>query len=221
MDSESAASREKGAWDAREQLAGWYEAWSSDEATPDFVVDEAWRGTVARLGFSGSVAAETVAFWDATLRAVYSGDEGRRKLRVALINLLERDGLLLRLRDIRCPVYWLQVRVPRRRRATGGPAGRRRRAKGRACVGWADADVRAQGSEDAVFTHALAEAHIRLFSNAREARLESVDGGGHYLNATSPNEVAAAVLSMVSKYKDGGGEGGVARTEKRPAAREG
>ncbi|KAF5609009.1 microsomal epoxide hydrolase, partial [Fusarium tjaetaba] len=45
---------------------------------------------------------------DETLKQVYRGDEGRKKLRIAVVNLFERDGLLLRLRDVKCPVYWLQ-----------------------------------------------------------------------------------------------------------------
>lgn len=64
---------------------------------------------VASLGFSGTVSQETLSFWDQTLKDVYSGDEGRRKLRMALLCLMERDGLVSRLRDIKCPVYWLQV----------------------------------------------------------------------------------------------------------------
>lgn len=109
MDYESAASREKGCWDPKSQLLPFLESWSSPVPTPDFVVDEIWRGMVSSLGFSGTVGPETLSFWDATLKAVYSGDEGRRKLRMALLCLLERDGLLLRLRDIKCPVYWLHV----------------------------------------------------------------------------------------------------------------
>jgi hypothetical protein len=107
MDCESAESREKGCWDPKTNLTPFFEKWSVP--TPDFVVDEVWRGMVARLGFSGTIPEETLAFWDKTLIEVYSGEEGRKKLRMALLNLLERDGLLSRLRDIKCPVYWLQV----------------------------------------------------------------------------------------------------------------
>lgn len=109
MDSESAASREKGCWDPQSQLLPFYDSWCSATPTPDFVVDEVWRGMVAQLGFSGTVAPEILSFWDETLKKVYSGDEGRRKLRMALVCLLERDGLLFRLRDVKCPVHWLQV----------------------------------------------------------------------------------------------------------------
>jgi pimeloyl-ACP methyl ester carboxylesterase len=51
-----------------------------------------------------------------------------------------------------------------------------------------------------VFPRALPEEHIKLFTNAPEATLEFVDGGGHYLNATSPKEINAAILKMVTKY---------------------
>ncbi|OBT63966.1 hypothetical protein VE03_05989 [Pseudogymnoascus sp. 23342-1-I1] len=105
MDYESATSREKGCWDPKTNLLPFYQKWSVPD--PDFVVDEVWRGLVTSLGFSGTVSAETTAFWDATLKEVYSGEKGRKKLRMAAINLLERDGLLLRLGDIKCPVYWL------------------------------------------------------------------------------------------------------------------
>lgn len=114
MDYESAASREKGCWDPKTKLMPFYEKWSLP--TADFVVDEVWRGMVANLGFSGTVPPQTLSFWDTTLKDVYSGEQGRKKLRMALINLLERDGLLCRLRDVKCPVYWLQVSLQLRRR---------------------------------------------------------------------------------------------------------
>lgn len=109
MDYESATSREQGCWNPKQDLAPFLEKWSVPDE--NFVVDEVWRGMVAQLGFSGTVSAETLQFWHDTVRDVYSGDEGRKKLRMATINLMERDGLLRRLRDVKCPVYWLQVRI--------------------------------------------------------------------------------------------------------------
>lgn len=109
MDYESSESREKGCWDPKTSLRPFYETWDSATPTPDFVVDEVWRGLVSSVGFGTNPSAETLSFWDETLKQVYSGDEGRKKLRNAVANLLERDGLLLRLRDVKCPVYWLQV----------------------------------------------------------------------------------------------------------------
>ncbi|KAL8400468.1 hypothetical protein RB594_000746 [Gaeumannomyces avenae] len=169
MDYESAASREGGAWDPNAQLAAFYDAWSAAPAsvaapTADFVVDDIWCGMVGSLGFSGTVPPDTLEFWTKTLKAVYCGDEGRRKLKGALANLLSRDGLLLRLRDIKCPVYWLQ------------------------------------GTEDPVFGVKLPAEQIKLFVASPEATLTLVEGGGHYLNATSPKEVDEAVLKMVKKY---------------------
>lgn len=110
MDYESAASREKGCWNPKNDLAPFREKWSTP--IDDFVVDDVWRGMVANLGFSSTVSKETLSFWDDTLKEVYRGDDGRKKLRMALINLLERDGLLSRLQDIKCPVYWLHVSDP-------------------------------------------------------------------------------------------------------------
>lgn len=107
MDYESEASRTKGCWNPKTDLAPFYEKWCAPN--PDFVVDEVWRGMVASLGFSGTVGPETLSFWDQTQKEVYSGEEGRKKLRMALLNLMERDGLLRRLPDVKCPVYWLQV----------------------------------------------------------------------------------------------------------------
>ena len=36
-------------------------------------------------------------------------DDGRRRARMAAINLRERDGLHGRLFDVECPVMWLHV----------------------------------------------------------------------------------------------------------------
>lgn len=109
MDRESADSRSKGCWDPAPILTPFYEKWTSTAVTPDFVVDDVWTGMVAGIGFGGAVKPETVDWWKEELKGIYSGDEGRRKVRMAVICLLERDGLLLRLKDVRCPVYWLQV----------------------------------------------------------------------------------------------------------------
>ncbi|KAG5927995.1 hypothetical protein E4U42_001472 [Claviceps africana] len=164
MDCESAASREKGCWDPQTQLAPFYDKWCSATPTPEFVVDEVWRGMVCQLGFARNVSSETISFWDSVLKAVYCGDKGRRKLRMALACLVERDGILFRLRDIKCPVYWLQ------------------------------------GSEDPVFGTEVPKEHIKLFTASPEATLTVVEGGGHYLNATSPKEVNEALLGMIKKY---------------------
>ncbi|KAK1144607.1 hypothetical protein N8T08_004910 [Aspergillus melleus] len=108
MDSESEDSRSKGCWDPTPILKPFYEKWTSPSAIPEFVIDDAWCGMVGSFGFGAAATTQSSEFWTKTLKEVYKGDEGRRKARMAVLCLLERDGLLLRLRDIQCPVYWLQ-----------------------------------------------------------------------------------------------------------------
>jgi len=50
-------------------------------------------------------------FWRATIKENYRGDDGRRRIRMAAINLRDRDGLHGRLADVRCPVMWLHVSI--------------------------------------------------------------------------------------------------------------
>jgi hypothetical protein len=79
--------------------------------TPEFVVDDVWCSMVGILGFGDGATVEVVRFWTETFKAVYRGDEGRKELKMALVCFLERGGILLRLRDVVCPVYWLRVSV--------------------------------------------------------------------------------------------------------------
>lgn len=109
MDYESAESRALGAWEPASIIAPFVEKWTTKTETPEFVVDDVWCGMVASLGFSGTVSEETTTFWKEAVKSTFVGDEGRKKVRMASINLLSRDGLLLRLQDVKCPVYWLQV----------------------------------------------------------------------------------------------------------------
>ncbi|KAB5545511.1 Alpha/Beta hydrolase protein [Coniochaeta sp. 2T2.1] len=164
MDYESADSRSKGCWDPKTLLTPFFEKWCSATPTPDFLVDDVWCGMVGSIGFGSGTTPEMTAFWTETLKAVYRGDEGRKKLKMALLNLLERDGLLLRVRDIVCPVVWLQ------------------------------------GTEDVPFGNTIPPEQIKLFTSSKEATLDFVEGGGHYLNATNPKEVGDALLKMVTRY---------------------
>ncbi|KAI1660378.1 putative alpha/beta hydrolase [Daldinia decipiens] len=105
MDAETSESREKGCWDPVPFLQPFLEKWGSP--TPNFVVGDDWIQAVIGLGFGSAGTPQALEFWTETLRRVYSGDEGRRKLRMAAICLADRDGLQLRLGDIKCPVNWL------------------------------------------------------------------------------------------------------------------
>ncbi|KAL2851180.1 Alpha/Beta hydrolase protein [Aspergillus pseudoustus] len=164
LDYESADSRSKGCWDPSPNLSPFFNGWSSDAPTPDFVVEEAWCQLVGSVGFGAFATEERVDFWVKTLQEVYRGDEGRRKVRMALNCLLERDGLLMRLGDIKCPVFWLQ------------------------------------GTKDTPFGITVPSEQIRLFTRSIEAKLQMVEEGAHYLNATHPEAVNSALLQMVQKY---------------------
>lgn len=58
-----------------------------------------------------------------------------------------------------------------------------------------------QGTEDVVFGQTVPVEQIKLFTTSKEAKFTLVQGGAHYLNATSPTEVGDALLELVSKYK--------------------
>ncbi|CAM1504281.1 Fc.00g018720.m01.CDS01 [Cosmosporella sp. VM-42] len=108
MDYESSDSRSKGCWDPFPILAPFKQAWTTASATPDFIVDDQWCGAIISIGFAEATTPELVEFWTKTLKDVYKGDEGRRKVRMAALALGSRDGLILRLSDVTCPVHWLQ-----------------------------------------------------------------------------------------------------------------
>ncbi|KAK6082266.1 hypothetical protein SCUP234_03728 [Seiridium cupressi] len=108
MDTESADSRAKGCWDPVPFFKPFLQKWTSAEPTPDFTPDQDWVGACTGLGFGAAGTAENTDFWSRSITEVYKGDKGRRKLKMATICLAERDGLLLRLEYITCPVHWLQ-----------------------------------------------------------------------------------------------------------------
>lgn len=150
--------------------------------TPDFLIDEGLRESVVNIGFSGAITPEAVEFWKTTLNKIYSGDEGRKKLRGAFVNLLERDGLLRRAPDVKCPVYWLQVSRPTK-----------------LSLSQLFILTKIQGNQDPVFGIELPKEHIKAFSGSVEAELSFTDGG-HYLNATTPKDVDAKLLQLINKY---------------------
>ncbi|PGH10165.1 hypothetical protein AJ79_05520 [Helicocarpus griseus UAMH5409] len=154
-DYECADSRAKGGWDPAPLLMPFYEKWSSETETPNFVVDDVWCGMVSGLGYGDGASPELVEFWKNTVEDVYSGDEGRKKLRVALLCL----------GDIKCPVYLLQ------------------------------------GTKDVPYGIIIPREQIKLFTGSKEAKFILAEGGAHYLNATSPKEVADALVELVTKHK--------------------
>lgn len=57
-----------------------------------------------------------------------------------------------------------------------------------------------QGPEDPVFGKTVPAEHIKMLTASPEATLTFIDGAGHYLNATNPQETESAILNMVKKY---------------------
>lgn len=107
MDFESARSRALGCWDGIEfctpSIAALADPVGDDWAVPGEFVD-----AVLGAGLGEDVPDGERAFWHEAHRRNYSGDAGRRRLRIATVNLRDRDGLHGRLDDVRCPVLWLQ-----------------------------------------------------------------------------------------------------------------
>lgn len=56
------------------------------------------------------------------------------------------------------------------------------------------------GTSDTVYSIANAQEEIQLFVNSKEAKLQIVEGGQHFLSFSHPKEVDAAVLEFVKAY---------------------
>ncbi|OJJ88960.1 alpha/beta fold hydrolase [Aspergillus glaucus CBS 516.65] len=108
LDFESEHTRQLNCWDAPHLLTSHINEWTTTEPTPDFQPDLAYCDFLIEIGFGkDECPAETRDFWRKAIRENYKGDEGRRRVRMAAINLRDRDGLHPRLSDIQCPVLWL------------------------------------------------------------------------------------------------------------------
>jgi hypothetical protein len=74
--------------------------WSSTTLTPDWVIENDFCALIWYLGFGKNFPEATKVYWRNIQRENYRGDDGRKRLRIAIINVLERDGLHARLQDI-------------------------------------------------------------------------------------------------------------------------
>ena len=107
MDNESERTRKLGCWDGAASCTGPINAWTTNHATPDFEPDDNFTNFLIDIGFGKNCDGSLRQFWNKTIKSNYQGDEGRKRVRMAAINLRERDTLHGRLFDIRCPVLWL------------------------------------------------------------------------------------------------------------------
>lgn len=107
MDYESARTRELGCWDGAAACTPVIDA-LAEPVGDDWTVDDDFCDFILSAGVGGPSSEEERQRWHRIEKANYSGDEGRKRLRMCAINLRERDGLHGRLDGIRCPVLWMQ-----------------------------------------------------------------------------------------------------------------
>lgn len=82
---------------------------SSDTPTPNFVPGKEYSNFMIDIGLGTDCPADVREFWNSEIAKNYKGDDGRRRIRMAAINLRDRDGLHMRASDVVCPVLWLHV----------------------------------------------------------------------------------------------------------------
>ncbi|KAI4184833.1 MAG: hypothetical protein LQ346_006036, partial [Caloplaca aetnensis] len=107
LDYESERTRSLGCWDGPSLLTGSIDAWTTKTPTPEFEPEDEFCNFLIDIGFGKECEQSVRDFWVKTIKTNYRGDEGRRRARMAAINLRERDGLHGRLFDVKCPVMWL------------------------------------------------------------------------------------------------------------------
>lgn len=107
MDAESERTRQLGCWDGVAVTSQAASQWTSKTPTLDFALDDAFVGQLIDLGFGEDMEKEARTFWMNAIKRNYTGDMGRRRARMAAINLGTRDGLHPRLFDVTCPVLWM------------------------------------------------------------------------------------------------------------------
>lgn len=107
MDSESQRSRDLGCWDGIEFCTPSINA-LAETVNDDWVVPSEFVDAVLEAGLGEDVTPDERSFWHATHQQNYTGDAGRKRLRISTINLRDRDGLHARLDSVRCPILWMQ-----------------------------------------------------------------------------------------------------------------
>jgi pimeloyl-ACP methyl ester carboxylesterase len=107
MSSESPHSLELGCWDACSALSPYIDAWATPSAMRIFEPDASFIASQIASGFGKDASQPDKDFWSVTMKKNWSGEEGRKRARMAAICLRDRDSLRARLGDVKCPVLWL------------------------------------------------------------------------------------------------------------------
>jgi len=103
MDFESPRSRDLGCWDGIAFCTPAIDA-LAEPVGDDWVIPTDLVDAVLKEGLGDDVPPDERSFWHATYQSNYTGDTGRKLVRISSINLRDRDGLHGRLDDVRCPV---------------------------------------------------------------------------------------------------------------------
>jgi len=103
MDFESRRSRDLGCWDGIAFCTPAIDA-LAEPVGDDWVIPIELVDAVLKEGLGDDVPPEERAFWHTTYQQNYTGDTGRKRVRISSINLRDRDGLHGRLDSVRCPV---------------------------------------------------------------------------------------------------------------------
>lgn len=111
LDYESERTRTLGCWDAPNLLTDNINEWTSKDKTPNFEPDDKFCNYLIDIGFGKTCDSSVRDYWKKSIKSNYQGDDGRRRIRMAAINLRDRDGLEGRLFDVKCPVMWLHVSI--------------------------------------------------------------------------------------------------------------
>lgn len=82
---------------------------TTNDYTPDFAPSDDYCNYLVDIGFGKNCAKDVRDYWTKTIKSNYPGNDGRKRFRMAAINLRDRDGLHNRLWDVKCPVLWLHV----------------------------------------------------------------------------------------------------------------
>ncbi|KAH7385478.1 Alpha/Beta hydrolase protein [Phaeosphaeria sp. MPI-PUGE-AT-0046c] len=109
LDTESPRSRSLGCWDALDSLQHLIttDFTSNTQSSSTFTPPSSFADFLISSGFGPNCPQAMKEFWTEQLKKNYEGEEGRKRIRMAAINLRDRDGLHLRAGDIKCPVLWL------------------------------------------------------------------------------------------------------------------
>ena len=105
MDYESQQSQSIGCWNVALSKSPLVDA-LAEPVAENWQPDAGFCDALLAAGFGPDVSSDERAFWHKTLKENYTGEAGKRRLRMCAINLRDRDGLYGRLDYITCPVLW-------------------------------------------------------------------------------------------------------------------